>query len=580
VQLLSVVLFNARSLNNKLPDLQYLLSTYKYDVLCITESWLSPLTTNDVILGGCSYTLFRTDRTAPHRGGGVCVLINNSSAKAVAIPIPSIFADLELCVIDIISTSSKFRLFVCYRPPSSDTDLAAVRYISDLCNCVNRLYPLNGTVIICGDFNFPSIDWSADSSLLTSNVTCTGIFLEFYYTHGLRQLVCEPTRGERILDLVLSNDIHSVLNYRILEPFSTSDHSQVSFDLPHKVSTYDYTFNTRDFQSADWSSVRSYLDNIDFYELFQSHLSASLIIEEFYKIICACIELYVPSKFTVISKRSRLVKYPPTIRRKLQKKAAAWRNYRMHKTPEALSSYKIISSQCKSATYSFVRSRESHFVDSGNLGMFFRYANRKLCSKSTIGPLYNNDGVLTTDPNEKASILQHAFVRNFTVDDGRLPCGNNFNQPPSKLCRVLFTPSLVRRAIKKLKVNTTGGPDGIPSTFFINCIDELSYPLSLLFTFSFEHGILPESWLTSFISPIFKKGNPADANNYRPIALTDCMCKLMETIIKDQIVHFLAATGLISKSQHAFIKQHSTATNLLASLHDWSIGLNSPCVLI
>jgi hypothetical protein len=102
--------------------------------------------------------------------------------------------------------------------------------------------------------------------------------------------------------------------------------------------------------SADWSSVRSYLDNIDFYELFQSHLSASLIIEEFYKIIYACIELYVPSKCTAISKRSRLIKYPPTIRRKLQKKAAAWRNYRMHKTPEALSSFKIVSSQCKSAT--------------------------------------------------------------------------------------------------------------------------------------------------------------------------------------------------------------------------------------
>jgi hypothetical protein len=102
-----------------------------------------------------------------------------------------------------------------------------------------------------------SIDWSTDSSLPTSNVTCTGIFLEFYYTHGLRQLVCKPTRGERILDLVLSNDICSVLNYRILEPFSTSDHSQVSFDLPHKVSTNDYIFNTCDFHFADWSSVKS-----------------------------------------------------------------------------------------------------------------------------------------------------------------------------------------------------------------------------------------------------------------------------------------------------------------------------------
>jgi Reverse transcriptase (RNA-dependent DNA polymerase) len=49
----------------------------------------------------------------------------------------------------------------------------------------------------------------------------------------------------------------------------------------------------------------------------------------------------------------------------------------------------------------------------------------------------------------------------------------------------------------------------------------------------------------------------------------------METIIKDQIVQFLADKGLISKCQHAFIKHHSTASNLLASLRDWSIDLNS-----
>ena len=209
------------------------------------------------------------------------------------------------------------------------------------------------------------------------------------------------------------------------------------------------------------------------------------------------------------------------------------------------------------------------------MGKFFRYANSKLCSKSTIGPLYNNDGVLTTDPRVKACLLQNTFMRNLTVDDGCLPCRDNFRQPPGKHSRILFTPSLVRRAIKKLKIKTAGGPDGVPPAFFINCIDELIYPLSLLFTFSFDHGILPAAWLISFITPIFKKGNPAEANNYRPIALTSCMCKLMETVIKDQIVQFLADKGLISKCQHAFIKHHSTASNLLASLRDWSIGLNS-----
>jgi hypothetical protein len=92
------------------------------------------------------------------------------------------------------------------------------------------------------------------------------------------------------------NDIHRVLDYRTLEPFGTSDHNHVCFDLPHKISTYDYIFNTRDFQFADWSSIKSYLYNINFNELFQSHLSASLIIDEFYRIIDACTELNVPSK--------------------------------------------------------------------------------------------------------------------------------------------------------------------------------------------------------------------------------------------------------------------------------------------
>ena len=206
---------------------------------------------------------------------------------------------------------------------------------------------------------------------------------------------------------------------------------------------------------------------------------------------------------------------------------------------------------------------------------FFRYANSKLSAKSSIGPLYSSDGSLTTDSLAKASILQDTFVQSFTLDNGRLPRTSDFKRPPGNLSHIVFSSSLVRRAIKKLKTKTAAGPDGIPPSFFINCIEELCYPLSLLFTFCFDNGILPAAWLVSYITPIFKKGNPALANNYRPIALTAIMCKLMETIMKDQIVCFLLDKGIISKSQHAFMRNHSTTTNLLASLHDLSVGLNS-----
>jgi ribonuclease P/MRP protein subunit RPP40 len=50
----------------------------------------------------------------------------------------------------------------------------------------------------------------------------------------------------------------------------------------------------------------------------------------------------------------------------------------------------------------------------------------------------------------------------------------------------------------------------------------------------------------------------------------------MESIIKDQLVQYLVTKGLISKHQHAFIKNHSTATNLLESINDWFVSLKSP----
>ena len=85
---------------------------------------------------------------------------------------------------------------------------------------------------------------------------------------------------------------------------------------------------------------------------------------------------------------------------------------------------------------------------------------------------------------------------------------------------------------------------------------------------------MPPFWLKANITPVFKSGDRSDPLNYRPIALTCIMCKLMEHVIKDQLLSYLLNKNLISRHQHAFIIKHSTATNLLECTHDWSIALN------
>jgi hypothetical protein len=53
-------------------------------------------------------------------------------------------------------------------------------------------------------------------------------------------------------------------------------------------------------------------------------------------------------------------------------------------------------------------------------------------------------------------------MQNFMTDNVQLPKAANFSQPSSKLSNIIFSPTLVRRAVKKLEVNTAAGPDGIP----------------------------------------------------------------------------------------------------------------------
>ena len=74
-----------------------------------------------------------------------------------------------------------------------------------------------------------------------------------------------------------------------------------------------------------------------------------------------------------------------------------------------------------------------------------------------------------------------------------------------------------------------------------------------------KNGILPDSWKEAIVIPIPKSGkdtcNPA---NYRPIALTSCICKTLERMVNDRLVWFLEKNKLITFVQSGFRKQRST----------------------
>ena len=60
------------------------------------------------------------------------------------------------------------------------------------------------------------------------------------------------------------------------------------------------------------------------------------------------------------------------------------------------------------------------------------------------------------------------------------------------------------------------------------------------------------------ITPIFKKGEPSNSNNYRPISITCVMCRVLERIISKQLICYLKSNNLLTKYQYGFISGKST----------------------
>lgn len=82
-----------------------------------------------------------------------------------------------------------------------------------------------------------------------------------------------------------------------------------------------------------------------------------------------------------------------------------------------------------------------------------------------------------------------------------------------------FLPEEVNLSIKSLKTNKAPGDDNISNEIIIYSKKHLILPLVKLFNLILEHEQLPEQWLSSTIILLYKKGDPAEVSNYRPISL-------------------------------------------------------------
>ena len=115
------------------------------------------------------------------------------------------------------------------------------------------------------------------------------------------------------------------------------------------------------------------------------------------------------------------------------------------------------------------------------------------------------------------------------------------------------------KSLKLLNPRKGAGPDKIIPKVLKTCATGLSYVITKLYSRSIETQTTPTIWKTATIKPLPKVNNPDQLKQYRPIALTSCLVKILERLMKTYISNHTP----LDKFQFAYRSHRSTQDAVL-----------------
>ena len=239
-------------MRNKFTDMEEVVFTENYDIIGVTETWLNTESRDflaEYTLPG--YTVFEKSRT--NRNGGGVLLYVKEHLNPVQLPKSEIANVDSLYLLLKDNHGKKIVIGLIYRPPAQPvhTDREIYEQISEICNTED--------IVMMGDFNLPVSKWGEPVNLHHGHDLYTNL-----KESSLTQLVHLPTRGNNILDLVLTTNEDLIENLTVDNKISNSDHRAITFDLRLKNKVANIS-NEKipDFRKGNFQNLRKILAETD-----------------------------------------------------------------------------------------------------------------------------------------------------------------------------------------------------------------------------------------------------------------------------------------------------------------------------
>jgi exonuclease III len=585
----SVYSHNIRSLNNKIDDIQELLSEiesekFSFSILLFQEIWAAK---NAQTTRLENYQDIILQTREGKRGGGLGIYLKQNLSYEIIDELSYILeGEFETQFIKVFFGKNKFKIIGnIYRIPGGNLN-TFIEWFGEKLTFLKTdpVLKKSDEIIFGGDFNANFLNFDSHNQ--------TNDLLNLLISSSFLPMITLPTRicqnSATLIDNIFSNkkqefyesglimssisDHLPIFYLNVTCEKNTSNQKQYYYDMsPNNVEKF-----KEKLSSQNWDSVTN--NNIP-----------RTAFESFGDIL----EKYFKESFPLKEKCVNKGKVPinPWMSQELLKirkaKNRAFKNKLKYRTESAENKFKCLNNKFKKLArkekkkYYHERFEDCVSDIRKTWSLINSIVKKKKCkndvpcvftdeqkSYNTFSEIANgfNDFFVDVGPRLSESVPQSSkSFRDFLGD--QYDEEFNFQEVNS---------FIINTTLSKLKSKSSVGNDNISMKLLKEIMPLIIMPIIHLFNLSLKTGYIPDNYKCAKIIPIYKAGEKDRFDNYRPISILPALSKLLEKIVAFQMIRYLEGNKMLYQHQYGFRRSRDTQQPLIHLINKVYDGLNKP----
>lgn len=553
---LKILYLNARSIKNKMDELEILISEEDFEIIIITETWVKKQEEKYYNFKDFKATFVTREKT----GGGLGIFIKNLYDFEILEKIENDFSyiairlkllDLTICAV--------------YKPPSVKNNIFTNFLDEKLENLVNM------DCIMVGDMNINLLEENNDSKRLK----------DIYYSNNFK--LCNNKTSTRdtadkksLLDHVITNTIDSNISIEF-KTSPISDHKIQIINIPtnYKQKTSKFNYITANKFYVDKLKEELLLLNYRKYSYNNVNEYYNSIVDIFGRCIYQInVKIKTNSKPWFSEKTSKLMKTRDNF---FKKKKQHPENIAYE---ESYTFYnKIVKKQIRLDKQTYYKEK----FKSNDSKQIWESINYLLTSKSKKQKNCIDNLVINNTEIKNQQMICEEMNNHFISIGQKLADKISIkeNIPEEVNSKSMFLDDNdideeeIKDIIDNLNIHKSTGADNISVKIVKTVKTELIPILKYLVKLSLQKSIFPEKMKFAQITPVFKCNKTSNPNNYRPISVLPVMSKILEKIMNIKLTNFLEKQNLIFDNQYGFRKSRDTEVATMDVITNIQLNLDN-----